>query len=279
MAASQQSPAIRIYLKEIGEIPLLTREEEIALAKKTARGDDSAGKYLVKANLRLVVKIAKKYENIGLPLLDLIAEGNLGLIKAVERYDLRKGTKLSTYAAWWIKQSIMRAIANQSKIIRIPVYMQEKVSSFHKAVEKLAQEIGRPPQRSDIAHKLKMSYKEIDDLREVIRSPSSLDAKIDDEGVSELVDLIQNTSVAAPDHAVNAADLKEDLKQLLANLSPRERRIMEMRFGLKKGEARTLERIGGAFGISRERVRQIINKSIMKLRLIIRERKLDFPSV
>jgi len=279
MAASQQSPAIRIYLKEIGEIPLLTREEEIALAKKTARGDDSAGKYLVKANLRLVVKIAKKYENIGLPLLDLIEEGNLGLIKAVERYDLRKGTKLSTYAAWWIKQSIMRAIANQSKIIRIPVYMQEKVSSFHKAVEKLAQEIGRPPQRSDIAHKLKMSYKEIDDLREVIRSPSSLDAKIDDEGVSELVDLIQNTSVAAPDHAVNAADLKEDLKQLLAELSPRERRIMEMRFGLKKGEARTLERIGGAFGISRERVRQIINKSIMKLRLIIRERKLDFPSV
>jgi RNA polymerase primary sigma factor len=279
MAGNRQSPAIRIYLKEIGEIPLLTREEEIALAKKVARGDEASAKHLIKANLRLVVKIAKKYEHIGLPLLDLIEEGNLGLIKAVERYDLSKGTKLSTYAAWWIKQSIMRAIANQSKIIRVPVYMQERVSSFQKAVEKLSQEIGRPAQRSEIARKLRMSYKEIDDLREVIRSPSSLDAKIDEEGVSELADLIQNTSVAAPDQAINAADLKEDLKKILDGLSPRERRIMELRFGLKKGEARTLEHIGETFKISRERVRQIINKSILKLRQTIRERKLEFPSV
>ena len=279
MAGNRQSPAIRIYLKEIGEIPLLTREEEVDLAKKAARGEEAAAKHLIKANLRLVVKIAKKYEHIGLPLLDLIEEGNLGLIKAVERYDLRKGTKLSTYAAWWIKQSIMRAIANQSKIIRVPVYMQEKVSTFQKAVEKLSQEMGRPAQRSEIARRLRMTYKEIDDLREVIRSPSSLDAKIDEEGVSELADLIQNTAVAAPDQAVNAADLREDLKKLLADLSPRERRIMELRFGLRKGEARTLEHIGATFKISRERVRQIINKSIQKLRQTIRERKLDFSSI
>ena len=275
-ARNQKTPAIKIYLKEIGEIPLLTREEERSLAEKVARGDEKARRHLIKANLRLVVKIAKKYEHLGLPLLDLIEEGNLGLIKGIERYDLSRGTKLSTYAAWWIKQSIMRALANQGKLIRVPVYMLEKVNAFRKGVEKLSQKLGRTPRKEEIVKKLGISVKEIDYLSGVVKVPSSLDAKIDSEGVSELADIIQDAAVVPPDRQLTLADLREDLLELLEILTPRERKIVQMRFGLKHGECKTLEYIGKEFGISRERVRQIINKVIAKLRENIREQNMDF---
>ncbi len=271
----RQVRAIRIYLREIGAIPLLSREEERLLAMKLAAGDEEAGKQMIRANLRLVVKIAKKYEHLGLPLLDLIEEGNLGLIKGVERYDISRGTKLSTYAAWWIKQSIMRALANKGKMIRIPVYMQEKVNAYKKNVDRLSQQLGRHPSNTEIADKFDLTLKEIDYLEEVARVPSSLDASIDRDGVSKLADMIQDTETVAPDRAVDTADLHQGLLYLIEELPDRERAILEMRFGLGGKDARTLSAIGKKFGISRERVRQIINKSIRRLRQIIGERDLD----
>ncbi len=274
--ANHRTQAIRFYLKEIGEIPLLDREEEVQLAKGVAKGEEEARRNLIRSNLRLVVKIAKKYEHLGLPLLDLIQEGNQGLIKGVERYDLSKGAKLSTYAAWWIKQAIMRALANQGKMIRIPVYMQEKISSFKKESAKLSQKLGRPPTKSEIARALGLSIEKIDYLSEVSRTPSSLDAKIGEEGVSRMVDIIQDQSALSPDQAINISSQKEELLLLMKKLPFRDRRILAMRFGLKKDPPRTLEYIGRKFGISRERVRQIINKSIKELRELIKDQNLDF---
>jgi len=265
--------AIRIYLREIGAIPLLSREEEIKLAEKTAQGDEEARRHLIRANLRLVVKISKKYEHLGLPLLDLIEEGNLGLIKGVERYDLSRGTKVSTYAAWWIKQSIMRALANKGKMIRIPVYMQEKVNSFRRKVGELSQQFGNHPSHQQISKELGMTIEEIDYLNEVARIPRSLDAAIDHDGFSKLADMIQDTNSPAPDEIVDTADLHRDLLGLIELLPPREIKILQMRFGLDGEEARTLSYIGKEFGISRERVRQIINKSNRRLRNTLRERE------
>jgi RNA polymerase primary sigma factor len=265
--------AIRIYLREIGAIPLLSREEEIKLAEKSAQGDEEARRQLIRANLRLVVKISKKYEHLGLPLLDLIEEGNLGLIKGVERYDLSRGTKVSTYAAWWIKQSIMRALANKGKMIRIPVYMQEKVNSFRRRVGELSQKLGNQPSQQQISKELEMTIEEIDYLNEVARVPSSLDAAIDHDGFSKLADMIQDTNSPAPDEIVDKADLHRDLLGLIQLLTPREIKILQMRFGLDGEDARTLSYIGNEFGISRERVRQIINKSNRRLRNTLRERE------
>jgi len=264
--------AIKIYLREIGAIPLLSREEEIALAEKSARGDDEARRQLIRANLRLVVKISKKYEHLGLPLLDLIEEGNLGLIKGVERYDLGRGTKVSTYAAWWIKQSIMRALANKGKIIRIPVYMQERVNSFRRKVSALSQQLGNQPSPQQISKELGMTIEEIDYLNEVARIPSSLDAAIDRDGFGRLSDMIQDTNSPAPDEMVDTADLHKDLLGLIELLPQREIKILQMRFGLDGEDTRTLSYIGKEFGISRERVRQIINKSTRRLRNTLRER-------
>ena len=264
--------AIKIYLREIGAIPLLSREEEIALAEKSARGDDEARRQLIRANLRLVVKISKKYEHLGLPLLDLIEEGNLGLIKGVERYDLGRGTKVSTYAAWWIKQSIMRALANKGKIIRIPVYMQERVNSFRRKVSALSQQLGNQPSPQQISKELGMTIEEIDYLNEVARIPSSLDAAIDRDGFGRLADMIQDTNSPAPDEMVDTADLHKDLLGLIELLPQREIKILQMRFGLDGEDTRTLSYIGKEFGISRERVRQIINKSTRRLRNTLRER-------
>ena len=275
MTPDRKVRAIQIYLREIGAIPLLSREEEVHLAEKYARGDEEARKQLIRANLRLVVKIAKKYKHLGLPLLDLIEEGNLGLIKGVERYDLSRGTKLSTYAAWWIKQSIMRALANKGKMIRIPVYMQEKVNTFRKKIASLSQQLGRAPATSEISEKLGLSLKEIDYLEEVARTPSSLDASIDRDGVSKLADMIQDTEALTPDKVVDTADLHQDLLSLVKGLPPREIAVLELRFGLGGKDAHTLSYIGKEFGISRERVRQIINKAIQKLRQVIRERDSD----
>lgn len=275
MARNRTPPAIRIYLKEIGEIPLLSRKDEISLARRVARGDETARRELIKANLRLVVKIAKKYQHLGLPLLDLIAEGNIGLIKGVQRYDLSRGTKLSTYAAWWIKQAMMRALANQGKIIRIPVYMLEKVNNFNKEVKKLSQKLGRHPRKSEISDELGLTIKEIDYLSRVTQAPSSLDAKIDKDGVSELSAIIRNPAAVSPDQALTMMDLKEDLIALLNMVTPREKAMLELRFGFKKGGKRTLQAIGREFGISRERVRQIIKAVITRLREIIREQDMD----
>ncbi len=265
--------AIKIYLREIGAIPLLSREEEIKLAEKTAQGDEEARRHLIRANLRLVVKISKKYEHLGLPLLDLIEEGNLGLIKGVERYDLSRGTKVSTYAAWWIKQSIMRALANKGKMIRIPVYMQERINSFRRKVSALSQQLGNQPSPQQISKELGMTLEEIDYMNEVARIPSSLDAAIDHDGFSKLADMIQDTNSPAPDEIVDTADLHRDLLGLIQLLPPREIKILQMRFGLDGEEARTLSYIGKEFGISRERVRQIINKSNRRLRNTLRERE------
>ncbi len=271
----RQVQALRIYLREIGEFPLLTREEEKALAARLEKGDEEARKDLIRSNLRLVVKIAKKYEPLGLPLLDLIEEGNLGLMKGVERYDSSKGAKLSTYAAWWIKQSIMRALANKGKMIRIPVYMQEKVNSYKKKVAALGQKLGRTPTNREISEKLGITREEIDYLKEVARVPSSLDASIDREGESRLSDLVQDTDLVPPDQAVDTADLHRDLLALLEELPDREKKIIKIRFGLEGRTPRTLSAIGKKFGISRERVRQIINQATRRLHQTIRDRDLD----
>lgn len=275
MTTERQARAIKIYLREIGATPLLSREEEIRLAEKFAGGDPKARRHLIRANLRLVVKIARKYEHLGLPLLDLIEEGNLGLIKGVERYDVSRGVKLSTYAAWWIKQSIMRALSNKGKIIRIPVYMQEKVNTFKKKVALLSQQLRRPPTNDEISEKFGISMKEINYLNEVARSPSSLDAAIDRDGVSKLADMIQDTEALSPDEMVDIADLHRELLHMIEKLSSREIAILEMRFGLGGEETRTLAYIGKKFGISRERVRQIVNKTIQQLRQFIREQDPD----
>ncbi len=271
----RQVQALRIYLREIGEFPLLTREEEKNLAQRLDLGDEEARKDLIRSNLRLVVKIAKKYEHLGLPLLDLIEEGNLGLMKGVERYDRSKGAKLSTYAAWWIRQSIMRALANKGKMIRIPVYMQEKVNAFKKKVAWLGQKLGRTPTSREISEALNMSREEIDYLSEVARIPSSLDASIDRDGDGTLVDLVEDPDLIPPDQAVDSRDLHRALRDLLEELPERERKIIKIRFGLEGKTPRTLSVIGKKFGISRERVRQIINQATRRLHQTIRERDLD----
>ncbi len=267
--------ALGIYLREIGEFPLLTREEERALAARLEKGDEEARKDLIRSNLRLVVKIAKQYKHLGLPLLDLIEEGNLGLMKGVERYDISKGAKLSTYAAWWIKQSIMRALANKGKIIRIPVYMQEKVNAYKKKVAALGQKLGRTPTNREISEKLGITREEIDYLKKVVQVPSSLDASIDREGSSKLSDLVEDTELVPPDQAVDTADLHRELLLLLEELSDREKAIVKIRFGLEGKTPRTLSAIGKKFGISRERVRQIINQATRRLHQTIRDRALD----
>ncbi len=271
----RQIQALKIYLREIGEFPLLTLEEEKKLAARLTEGDEEARKELIRSNLRLVVKIAKKYEHLGLPLLDLIEEGNLGLMKGVERYNSAKGAKLSTYAAWWIKQSIMRALANKGKMIRIPVYMQEKVNTYRKKVEKLGQKFGRTPTEGEIAENLGMTREEIDHLAKVAQIPSSLDASIDRDGVSKLADLVQDNDLVPPDQAVDTADLHRDLLELIEELPGREKAILKVRFGLEGKTPRTLSAIGEKFGISRERVRQIINQATRRLHQVIQERNLD----
>ncbi len=271
----RQVQALRIYLREIGEFPLLTREEEKALADRLDRGDQEARKDLIRSNLRLVVKIAKKYEHLGLPLLDLIEEGNLGLIKGVERYDSSRGAKLSTYAAWWIRQSIMRALSNKGKMIRIPVYMQERVNTYKKKVAKLGQELGRTPSTMEIAEKLGIDREEIDYISRVSQTPSSLDAAIDHEGMSSLSDLVQDPDLIPPDEAVDTADLHRNLLALIEELPDREKAILKIRFGLEGKTPQTLSVIGKKFGISRERVRQIVNQSTKKLHQIIQDRGLE----
>jgi len=267
---------IQLYLRDIGEIPLLTREREIELAKKAAAGDERARQEMIKANLRLVVKIAKRYGHLGLPLLDLIEEGNLGLMRAVEKFDVGRGNKLSTYAAWWIRQFILRALANQGKMIRIPVYMMEKIQKIHKKEAELTQKSGRPARPDEIAKALGMPVAKVRELLEMDKKPRSLYAPVDGEGVNELIQLIEDVDSIPPSEIISDEVTRNNIADLLGQLSAREASILKMRFGLRDRNPRTLTEIGKKYGVTRERVRQIQEAGLRKLKALLVEQKSDF---
>ncbi len=268
---------VRMYLKEIGKVPLLSAEEEIELAKRMEMGDEDAKKRLAEANLRLVVSIAKRYVGRGLLFLDLIQEGNLGLIKAVEKFDYRKGYKFSTYATWWIRQAITRAIADQARTIRIPVHMVETINKLIRVSRQLLQELGREPTPEEIAAELKMPEERVREILKISQEPVSLETPIGEEEDSHLGDFIQDDNVPIPADAAAFTLLKEELSKVLGTLTEREQRVLRLRFGLDDGKARTLEEVGKEFQVTRERIRQIEAKALRKLRHPSRSRKLkDF---
>lgn len=267
---------VQLYLRDIGEIPLLTREEEIALARKAARGDEKARQHLIKANLRLVVKIARRYAHLGLSLLDLVEEGNLGLMRAVNKFDVRKGNKLSTYAAWWIRQFILRALANQGKMIRIPVYMMEKIQRIHRKEEELTQRYGRPAQPKEIAKALKVPVQKVRQMLEMDRRPRSLHSSIDGEGVNELIKVIEDVDTISPSKLISDEVVQGNIAELLDKLSAREAGILKMRFGLQGRSPSTLTVIGRKYRITRERVRQIQEAGLRKLKAILSETNRGF---
>lgn len=268
---------VRMYLKEIGRVPLLTAEEEIELAKRIEKGDEMAKRRLAEANLRLVVSIAKRYVGRGMLFLDLIQEGNLGLIKAVEKFDYRKGYKFSTYATWWIRQAITRAIADQARTIRIPVHMVETINKLIRVQRQLLQELGREPSPEEMAKAMDMSVDRVREILKVAQEPVSLETPIGEEEDSHLGDFIPDEDAPAPAEAASFMLLKEQLKDVLSTLSEREKKVLELRFGLEDGRARTLEEVGQQFGVTRERIRQIEAKALRKLRHPSRSKKLkDF---
>jgi len=271
-SASSEFPrgdAFQLYLREIGQVALLTPKEEIALAKRIKRGDKAAREHMIKANLRLVVKIARDYEGMGVPLLDLISEGNIGLIKAVERFDPRKGGKLSTYAAWWIKQSIKRALANQSKTIRLPVHLVDKIAKMKRIAMQMSEELGREPSDEELAAELGTTASRVSQMRIAAIRPASLDAPIGDDDTNNFSDMVED------ERAVNPYDELEDktvtgmLQDMVKHLDDREATILRFRFGLDGGQEKTLEEVGEKFGVTRERVRQIQNLALRKLRKMI----------
>jgi RNA polymerase primary sigma factor len=268
---------IKIYLQEIGRIDLITPEEEIILAAKIKAGDEDARQKLITANLRLVVKIAKDYARYGLPLLDLIAEGNVGLIKAVERFDPAKGGKLSTYAAWWIKQVIRRALANQGKTIRLPVHVVEKVSKMRTAEHTLTEKLGRKPNIDELAEELGIPTRKVQQLKSVAVHPASLDAPIDDNDNGVFGDLVPDNAAQTPYEEMNNAQLKEEIEELAHKLSPREQDILKYRYGLLGKDAETLEMVGERLDITRERVRQIQKQAIEKLRNMLEQEETPTP--
>ena len=265
---------VRMYLKEIGKVPLLTAEEEIELAKKIELGDEDAKQRLAEANLRLVVSIAKRYVGRGMLFLDLIQEGNLGLIKAVEKFDYRKGYKFSTYATWWIRQAITRAIADQASTIRIPVHMVETINKIMRASRQLVQELGREPSAEEIAKKLDMPVEKVREILKIAQEPVSLETPIGEEEDSHLGDFIQDENVPVPAEAAAYTMLKEQIGEVLTSLTPREQLVLRLRFGLDDGRSRTLEEVGKEFNVTRERIRQIEAKSLRKLRHPSRSKKL-----
>lgn len=265
---------VRMYLKEIGKVPLLSAEEEIELAKRMEEGDEAAKKRLAEANLRLVVSIAKRYVGRGMLFLDLIQEGNLGLIKAVEKFDYRKGYKFSTYATWWIRQAITRAIADQARTIRIPVHMVETINKLIRVSRQLLQELGREPQPEEIAEKMDMSVDRVREILKISQEPVSLETPIGEEEDSHLGDFIQDDNVPVPADAAAFTLLKEQLVEVLNTLTDREQKVLRLRFGLDDGRARTLEEVGKEFNVTRERIRQIEAKALRKLRHPSRSRKL-----
>lgn len=265
---------VRMYLKEIGKVPLLNAEEEIDLAKKMEMGDAEAKKRLAEANLRLVVSIAKRYVGRGMLFLDLIQEGNMGLIKAVEKFDYRKGYKFSTYATWWIRQAITRAIADQARTIRIPVHMVETINKLIRVSRQLLQELGREPTPEEIAAEMNMPEERVREILKISQEPVSLETPIGEEEDSHLGDFIQDDNVPVPSDAAAFTLLKEQLVEVLGTLTEREQKVLRLRFGLDDGRARTLEEVGKEFNVTRERIRQIEAKALRKLRHPSRSRKL-----
>ena len=265
---------VRMYLKEIGKVPLLSAEREIELAKRMEEGDEDAQKELAEANLRLVVSIAKRYVGRGMLFLDLIQEGNLGLIKAVEKFDYHKGYKFSTYATWWIRQAITRAIADQARTIRIPVHMVETINKLIRVSRQLLQELGREPLPEEIAKELDMPVERVREILKISQEPVSLETPIGEEEDSHLGDFIQDDNVPVPAEAAAQTLLKEQLDEVLDTLTEREQKVLRLRFGMNDGRARTLEEVGKEFDVTRERIRQIEAKALRKLRHPSRSRKL-----
>ncbi len=261
--------AIRLYLREIGQVKLLTPDEEIQLAARIKKGDKKAREHMIKANLRLVVKIARDYEGIGLPLLDLISEGNIGLMKAVERFDPAKGGKLSTYGSWWIKQSIKRALANQSKTIRLPVHLVDKISKMRRTSMKLQEMLGHEPSDEDLAAELGTTAARVAQMRTASIRPASLDAPIGDDDSNNFSDVVQDENATSPYDNLEDKTVTDMLQEMVKHLDDREATILRFRFGLDGGSEKTLEEVGVKFGVTRERVRQIQNLALKKLRKMI----------
>ena len=285
IAGTDESPsqrgldAIKYYLKEIRKTPLLTFEQEQELAKRIARGDAEARARMIEANLRLVVAIGKKYINRGLPFSDIIEEGNLGLIRAVEKFQYEKGFKFSTYASWWIKQAIERAIVNQTRTIRLPVHIAEIVNSYMRAMRQLTQQLGREPQIEEIAKKMRVSVDKARSISQVVRETYSLDMLIGDQEEDTLKDILQDTNALSPANFSDDIRRREHIDEWLTQLSVSERKVIEMRFGLNDGEPKTLDSIGKDFGITRERVRQIETQALNKLRAITKRKKIDLEGM
>ncbi|HLN63969.1 MAG TPA: RNA polymerase sigma factor RpoD [Symbiobacteriaceae bacterium] len=265
---------VRMYLKEIGRVPLLSADDEVELAKRIEQGDEEAKRRLAEANLRLVVSIAKRYVGRGMLFLDLIQEGNLGLIKAVEKFDYRKGYKFSTYATWWIRQAITRAIADQARTIRIPVHMVETINKLIRVTRQLVQELGREPLPEEIAEQMDITIERVREIQKISQEPVSLETPIGEEEDSHLGDFIEDQDAPAPAEAASFRLLKEQLEEVLETLTPREEKVLRLRFGLDDGRARTLEEVGHVFGVTRERIRQIEAKALRKLRHPSRSKKL-----
>lgn len=265
---------VRMYLKEIGRVPLLSAEEEVELAKRMEQGDEESKRRLAEANLRLVVSIAKRYVGRGMLFLDLIQEGNLGLIKAVEKFDYRKGYKFSTYATWWIRQAITRAIADQARTIRIPVHMVETINKLIRVSRQLLQELGREPVPEEIAKEMDIPVERVREILKIAQEPVSLETPIGEEEDSHLGDFIEDEDAPAPAEAASFILLKEQLEEVLESLTPREEKVLRLRFGLDDGRSRTLEEVGQEFGVTRERIRQIEAKALRKLRHPSRSKKL-----
>lgn len=268
---------VRMYLKEIGTVPLLNAEEELRLAKRKADGDDNAKERLIEANLRLVVSIAKRYTGRGMSFLDLVQEGNLGLIKGVEKFDYTKGYKLSTYATWWIRQSVTRALADQARTIRVPVHMVETINKMSKMQRKLTLELGYEPSVSELAEALDMTEDKVMEIMQIAREPASLETPIGEEDDSNLGDFVADNNVVTPEGNVESVMLREHIDALLGDLKERERQVIVLRFGLEDGHPRTLEEVGKEFNVTRERIRQIEAKALRKLRNPVRSKRIrDF---
>ncbi|MCI8949597.1 MAG: RNA polymerase sigma factor RpoD [Lachnospiraceae bacterium] len=268
---------VRMYLKEIGTVPLLSAEEELRLAKRKAEGDEYAKERLIEANLRLVVSIAKRYTGRGMSFLDLVQEGNLGLIKGVEKFDYTKGYKLSTYATWWIRQSVTRALADQARTIRVPVHMVETINKMSKMQRKLTLELGYEPSVAELADALEMSEDKVMEIMQIAREPASLETPIGEEDDSNLGDFVADSNVVTPEGNVESVMLREHIDSLLGDLKERERQVIVLRFGLEDGHPRTLEEVGKEFNVTRERIRQIEAKALRKLRNPVRSKRIrDF---
>jgi len=273
MAVDDTESGIKIYLREIGQIALLTPQEEIQLAARIKKGDKEARAMMIRANLRLVVKIAHDYNNLGLPLLDLISEGNIGLMKAVERFDPAKGGKLSTYAAWWIKQSIKRALANQSKTIRLPVHLVDKISKMRRVALQMSEELGREPTDDELAEEVGMASAKVSQLKTVSIRPASLDAPISDDDTTEFGEIVGDEEALTPFEHLRDQNLRDEVADLIAVLDDREKKIIFSRFGLDGGKPKTLEEVGRKFGVTRERIRQLQNIALMKLRRALQKKE------